>query len=48
LIHSCVVGHHGCFHGLAIVNSAVMNIGVQVSLLYPELCSFGCIGPHAR
>ena len=30
-IHSCVGGHLGCFHVLAIVNSAVMNTGVRVS-----------------
>ena len=32
LIHSSADGHLGCFHVLTIINSAVMNIGVHVSL----------------
>jgi len=32
LIHSSADGHLGCFRVLAIINSAVMNIGVHVSL----------------
>ena len=32
LIHLSASGHLGCFHVLAIVNSAVMTIGLHVSL----------------
>ena len=32
LIHLSADGHLGCFHVLAMINSAEMNIGVHVSL----------------
>ena len=40
LIHLSPDGHLGCFQVLAIINSAVMNIGVHVSLsdLVSSLC----------
>ena len=41
LIYSSAAGHPGCFHVLAIINSAVMNIGVHVSL--SDLVSLVCM-----
>ena len=41
LIHSSADGHLGCFHVLAMINSAAMNIGVHVSL--SDLVSLVCV-----
>ena len=32
LVHSSADGHLGCFHVLAMINSAAMNTGVHVFL----------------
>ena len=41
LIHSSADGHLGCFHVLAMINSAAMNIGVRMSL--SDLVSSVCM-----
>ena len=50
LIHSSADGHRGCFHVLAIINSATVDIGVHVSLsiLVSSLCmpSSGIAGSY--
>ena len=41
LVHSSADGHLGCFHVLAMTNSAAMNIGVHVS--FSDLVSLVCM-----
>ena len=41
LIHLSAGGYLGCFHVLAIINSAAMNFGVHVSL--SDLVSLECM-----
>ena len=39
-IHLSVDGHLDCFHVLAIVNNAAMNVVVQIPLRDPDFNSF--------
>jgi hypothetical protein len=52
-IHSLVEGHLGCFHFLAITNTASINIVEHVSLWYGGtsfryMCKSGIAGPLVR
>jgi hypothetical protein len=35
--------HPGCFQSLAVINSAAVDMGVQMALSYPRTHSFKCM-----
>ena len=41
LIHSSIHRHLGCFHGLAIVNNAVVKTRVKIAFPDADFISFG-------
>ena len=45
-IYSSVDGHAGCFHVLAIVNSATMNIGVRIMVFSRYMPKSGIAGSY--
>lgn len=42
-VHSFIDGHLSCFHFLAFVTNAMINIGGHISDQNPVFISFGCI-----
>ena len=51
-IHSSIIGHLGCFHVLAIVNSAAVDTGIHVSfqimVLYRYVTRNGITGSYGN
>ena len=45
-IHSSVSGHLGYFHALVIVNSAAMNIGMQIYICLEMTATIGLVNNH--
>ena len=48
LIHSSADGHLGCFHVLAMINSAAMNIGVTFVLFKTTKLMVICCGGNRK